>query len=97
MSDIKLVEGEYQHGYILTDKYDNIGEEVDFRVRICRNIYSTGKVLILYSKLCLFWGIVELIKLVFIPVILSKRDGIGPPWYLVIPSTITSPSRMRVT
>ena len=71
--------------YIPTDKYYNISKMIGLLVCICYHVYSTGDVAILYSSFCVLQGIIKLRKLGFLLFLLSNRDDIGPPWYLMAP------------
>ena len=94
---IDLAVGVYHPGEIHPDKYENVWKTVSLIVWIRRDIYSKDKVVILYGGFCVLQGIIELIKLGFLQVLWSKRDSIGPPWSLVMPSMITSPPSTWVT
>ena len=75
---IGLVEGKYHSGDTPPNKYNMIGKTAVLRVRICRHIYSTGNVVILYSCFCVLQESVELRKFIF-QVLLSKIYFIAHP------------------
>ena len=63
--DTKLVEGKDHTVEIPPDFYGNIGKVVKLLVKPCCNFYSTSKVVILGSVLCVLQGIIDIIKLGF--------------------------------
>ena len=80
-----MVGGKDNNKEIPNDRYYNIGKMVELIVQLCCNIYSRREVVIVNSEFCVLQRIIELIKLGFYRVILSTRDSIVPPRYLVIP------------
>lgn len=71
---MEMVEGKDQPPEILRKEFDEMGKTVGLLLQVTRQIWSTGKVIILDSGFCVLKGIVELMKRgVFASALIKKR------------------------
>jgi Transposase IS4 len=74
MFDVELVEGKDSPSQRAPPMWNEKGKTVGLLLRLCKSIFSTGKVVILDSGFCILQGIVELHKVgVFASALIKKR------------------------